>query len=87
MKRVDAEVWALLDDSAEGRSRLYTEFVREHRCVLPQELEAVWAQVAADQEGGLHAVLLADYEWGVALQRGVASQAQAGSLRLRLRCA
>lgn len=73
MKRVDAEVWALLDDSAEGRSRLYTEFVREHRCVLPQELDAVWAQVAADQDGGLHAVLLADYEWGVALQRGVSS--------------
>ncbi|WP_396267426.1 aminodeoxychorismate synthase component I [Ideonella sp.] len=70
MNRVDSEVWALLDDSAEGRGRLYTAFVREHRCAQPQDLDAVWQQVAAGQLGGLHAVLLADYEWGVALQRG-----------------
>lgn len=70
MNRVDSEVWALLDDSAEGHGRLYTAFVREHRCEQPQDLDAVWQQVAADQLGGLHAVLLADYEWGVALQRG-----------------
>jgi para-aminobenzoate synthetase / 4-amino-4-deoxychorismate lyase len=85
LKRVDSEVWALLDDSAEGRSRLYTEFVREHRCVLPQELDAVWAQVAADQDCGLHAVLLADYEWGVALQRGVSSRPPAGQPAPELR--
>ena len=79
MKRVDSDVWALLDDSAEGHGRLYTEFVREHRCELPQELDALWQQVAADQGTGLYALLLADYEWGVALQRGVSSRLQAGA--------
>ncbi len=63
-----AEIFALLDDcqSAEAAptSRLYQDHARTHRCEDPAELEAVWEQVEADQRAGLHAVLLADYEWG-----------------------
>jgi len=63
--------FALLDDRAATRarlsSRLYEGFEREHRCVDPSHLDAVWAQVDADQRAGLHAVLLADYEWGTKL--------------------
>jgi para-aminobenzoate synthetase / 4-amino-4-deoxychorismate lyase len=65
-------VFALFDDldasSDAPSSRLYTGFVREHRCTDPLTLEATWAAVEADQSGGLHAVLLADYEWGARLQ-------------------
>ncbi len=65
------DCFALLDDRAATRerpaSRLYTGFVREHRCVDPLALDAVWAQVEADQSAGLHALLLADYEWGARL--------------------
>jgi para-aminobenzoate synthetase / 4-amino-4-deoxychorismate lyase len=64
-------VFALLDDRGatpeRPTSRLYTGFVREHRCVVPAELDAIWARVDADQRAGLHAVLLADYEWGAKL--------------------
>ncbi len=63
--------FALLDDSGstpERRtSRLCTGFEREHRCTDPAALETVWAQVDADLRRGLHAVLLADYEWGAGL--------------------
>ena len=63
--------FALLDDRDATRerptSRLYTGFVREHRCVDPATLDAVWAQVDADQRAGLHALVLADYEWGAKL--------------------
>ena len=67
-------VCALLDDlgpaGEEGgpRSRCYTGFVREHRAAAPAALDAAWAAVDTDLRSGLHAVLLADYEWGVALQ-------------------
>eukprot|EP01036_Dinobryon_divergens_P014593 gene14593-19729_t len=64
-------VFALLDDrhatAALPTSRLYGDFVREHRCTEPATLEAVWAAVQADQQAGLHAVVLADYEWGAKL--------------------
>ncbi|MEP6873675.1 MAG: aminodeoxychorismate synthase component I [Burkholderiales bacterium] len=63
--------FALLDDraatSARPGSRLYEGFECEHRCVDPLQLAAMWAQVDADQRAGLHAVLLADYEWGTKL--------------------
>ena len=66
-----SDVFALLDDrDATPRhptSRLYTGFVREHRCTDPIELEACCARVQADQAAGLHTVLLADYEWGAKL--------------------
>ncbi|MDQ0590702.1 aminodeoxychorismate synthase component I [Variovorax paradoxus] len=65
--------FALLDDCgstpARLTSRLHTGFMREHRCTDPRELDATWAQVDADLRQGLHAVLLADYEWGARLQR------------------
>jgi para-aminobenzoate synthetase / 4-amino-4-deoxychorismate lyase len=74
------EVLALLDDSLAGGSRLYTGFAREHRCDDPQDLNATWQRVLADQAAGCHAVLLADYEWGVRLQGAepVGPQGQAG---------
>jgi para-aminobenzoate synthetase/4-amino-4-deoxychorismate lyase len=63
--------FALLDDDdaspAHASSRLYTGFVREHRCVDPAALDAVCAAALADLAAGLHAVLLADYEWGAKL--------------------
>lgn len=66
-----SDVFALLDDrdASDDRptSRLYTGFVREHRCVDPAALEACWQHIEADQRAGLHALLLADYEWGAKL--------------------
>ncbi|MGM9491388.1 aminodeoxychorismate synthase component I [Ideonella sp. YS5] len=63
--------FALLDDRAATpecpTSRLYTGFVREHCCQDPSVLEAMWSRVEADQAAGLHAVVLADYEWGAKL--------------------
>ena len=83
------EVFALLDDAdataARPASRLYTGFVREHRCVDPVTLEATSAAASADLDAGLHAVLLADYEWGVKLVRpaGVAPpEDDASALRI-----
>ena len=71
MGAADLECFALLDDreSTAGRptSRLYQGFEREHRCADPAGLDALWARVDADQRGGLHAVLLVDYEWGAKL--------------------
>ena len=65
--------FALLDDcgATPGRpsSRLYRGFVREHRCTDPATLDAVMAAADSDMAAGLHAVVLADYEWGVTLQR------------------
>ena len=64
-------VFALLDDRdatvESATSRLYTGFVREHHCSDPVTLEATWARVDADLALGLHALLLADYEWGAKL--------------------
>ncbi len=65
--------FALLDDAgatpAHPTSRLYEGFVREHVCRDPLQLDAAWAEVDADLHLGLHAVLLADYEWGAKLLR------------------
>ncbi len=66
-------ICALLDDCHATRgnplSRVYAGFEREHRCVDPSRLDAVWAAVDTDLRAGLHAVLLADYEWGAKLMR------------------
>ena len=66
--------FALLDDchatAANPCSRLYTGYVRTHRCIDPAQLEAIWAGVERDLGTGLHALVLADYEWGVRLQLG-----------------
>jgi para-aminobenzoate synthetase/4-amino-4-deoxychorismate lyase len=68
---MNTQVFALLDDRIappdRAASRLYTGFVREHRCEAPQDLDAVWARVDEDLRAGLPAVLLADYEWGAKL--------------------
>ncbi len=86
---LDPACFALLDDchAAEGAptSRLYGGFVCVHRCAAPSALELMWARVNADLRAGLHAVVLADYEWGVRLN-GVAHDRRApeagGSLRV-----
>ncbi|MHB1122106.1 MAG: bifunctional chorismate-binding protein/class IV aminotransferase [Ramlibacter sp.] len=64
--------FALLDDDGAGAhrrtSRLYLDFVREHRCTDPALLDAVLAAAQADMAAGLHALVLIDYEWGARLQ-------------------
>ncbi|MFM0317139.1 aminodeoxychorismate synthase component I [Paraburkholderia nemoris] len=61
-------VFALLDDcdatAARRSSRLYTGFVRERVCADAAQLEVVCETVSADTRCGLHAVVLADYEFG-----------------------
>ncbi len=67
----DAACFALLDDchatAARPSSRLYTGFVREHRCDDPAALDEVWASIDHDLRAGLNAVVLIDYEWGARL--------------------
>ncbi len=68
---MNTTVVALLDDrhasEANPTSRLYTGFLREHRCDDPARLDEIWAAVEADQRAGHHALLLIDYEWGARL--------------------
>ena len=85
------ETFVLLDDAdasaAHPTSRLYTGFAREHRCVDPATLDDACAAAMSDLDAGLHAVLLADYEWGVKLLRpaGVVLPADdASALRILL---
>ena len=78
---------ALLDDRAATRtrptSRLYEGYEREHRCEDPAQLATVWARVDEDLRAGLHAVLLADYEWGTKLlNAGVRPGSEAAALRV-----
>src|SRR6201996_2494300 len=67
-------VFALLDDcdaTAERRSsRLYTGFAHERVCADALALDAVCAEVERDLKDGLHAVVVADYEFGRGLQFG-----------------
>ena len=67
-------VFALLDDcdatAARRSSRLYTGFVHERVCAEAAQLETVCETVAADTRRGLHAVVLADYEFGRGLLDG-----------------
>jgi para-aminobenzoate synthetase / 4-amino-4-deoxychorismate lyase len=86
---VNSSPFALLDDGNATRggpvSRLYRGLVREHRCTDPAQLDAIWAQVDADLRAGLHAVVLADYEWGAKLLRaGHAARAAADTSALRV---
>ncbi len=82
MRAADLDCFALLDDADatawHRTSRLYQGFEREHRCVDPVGLDAVWAQVEADQRAGLHALLLIDYEWGAKLLHAGAERLAAG---------
>ena len=63
--------FALLDDcnasDATPTSRLYEDFLHEHRCDDPRDLDRVWAAAQADLAAGRHLVVLADYEWGARL--------------------
>ena len=85
----DRDCFALLDDrnasAVRPTSRLYTGFVREHRCTDPATLDETCAAAERDLRAGLHAVLLADYEWGAKLlhagHRGLADD-DSSSLRL-----
>ncbi|PLZ03271.1 aminodeoxychorismate synthase, component I [Burkholderia sp. WAC0059] len=65
--------FALLDDcdatAARRTSRLYTGFVREH-AGRAADLDALCEAARADLRDGLHAVVLADYEFGRDLQLG-----------------
>ena len=67
------QVFVLLDDcqatAQQPSSRLYQGFVREHRCTDAHTLDGFWQQVERDQQAGLHAALLIDYEWGSKLQQ------------------
>ena len=83
------DVFALLDDAdataEHPTSRLYRGFVREHRCTDPATLEATCAAVQEGLAGGLHAVLLADYEWGAKLLgAGLAKLAPSDTSSLRV---
>ncbi|KNH10104.1 Para-aminobenzoate synthase, aminase component / Aminodeoxychorismate lyase [Candidatus Burkholderia brachyanthoides] len=77
---------ALLDDcdsTAERRSsRLYTDFACERVCSNASELEAVCDQVARDLQAGLHAVVVADYEFGRNLQFGKAGRGEERAFRV-----
>lgn len=61
-------VFALLDDcdasAARRSSRLYTGFAHERVCADPAQLEAVCEAAESDARRGLHAIVLADYEFG-----------------------
>jgi para-aminobenzoate synthetase/4-amino-4-deoxychorismate lyase len=63
------DCYALLDDAtSDTGSRLYSEFLQELRCTEPMQFEDIWNTADAAIRGGAHALLLADYEWGVRLQ-------------------
>jgi para-aminobenzoate synthetase / 4-amino-4-deoxychorismate lyase len=77
-----SEVFALLDDcdsTAEKRSsRLYAGFLHERSCHDAADLDEVCARIQQDLRDGLHAVVVADYEFGRNLQL-----AQPGNAALR----
>lgn len=79
-------VFALLDDcdaTAERRSsRLYTDFAHERVCVDGHALEAVCAEIEGDLRSGLHAVVVADYEFGRNLQFGEIGRGDDHALRV-----
>ena len=86
--RIEARsaVFALLDDcdaTAERRSsRLYVDFSHEHVCENPRELDAVCAAIERDLRSGLHAVVVADYEFGRNLQFGTIGRGADHALRV-----
>ncbi|WP_250483076.1 aminodeoxychorismate synthase component I [Caballeronia sp. GaOx3] len=79
-------VFALLDDcdaTAERRSsRLYTDFAHVRVCVDARELDAVCGDIERDLRGGLHAVVVADYEFGRNLQFGSIGRGDDHALRV-----
>jgi para-aminobenzoate synthetase/4-amino-4-deoxychorismate lyase len=77
-----SEVFALLDDcdstAVRRSSRLYVGFMHERSCHDAAQLDEVCASVQHDLHDGLHAVVVADYEFGRNLQL-----AQSGNAALR----
>ncbi len=63
--------FALLDDCQASpdapTSRLYTGLAKVHVCADGPAMDRCWPAVEADIQSGLHAVVLADYEWGAKL--------------------
>lgn len=55
--------FALLDDAHAG-ARLYTDWVRDLTCASATELDQLETELHAAWQDGLHAVLLAPYEFG-----------------------
>ncbi|MDR7005701.1 aminodeoxychorismate synthase component I [Paraburkholderia strydomiana] len=83
-------VFALLDDcdasAARRASRLYTGFAHERVCADPAQLEAVCEAAESDARHGLHAIVLADYEFGRHLLGGASDpsfKTQHGDATLR----
>ena len=64
--------FVLLDDcystAQQPTSRLYTGYVKSIVCTDPGTLDSLWQLVQMQLASGLHAVVLADYEWGTKLQ-------------------
>ncbi len=86
-----APVFALLDDAhatpESPTSRLCTGFLREWRCEDPATLDTACAALSDALAGGAHAIVLADYEWGVRLQfadSAHAAPAQGGAFSVLL---
>ncbi len=84
--------FVLLDDcnatEENPLSRLYTDWSHERVCDSANDWERVCADVEADLQAGLHAVILADYEWGVCAQLGrdKAGAQQAPAFRFLMFC-
>ncbi len=64
--------FVLLDDCSATEenpsSRLYTDWSHQRVCHALAEWDDVCSEVEADLQAGLHAVILADYEWGACAQ-------------------
>ena len=71
--------FALFDDAVSGRAKLYQNHVESHR-FYHNELDSLTSILQAGWKKGLHAVLFADYEFGLPLMD--ISSARSGNLRL-----
>ena len=71
--------FALFDDAVSGRAKLYQNHVESHR-FYHNELDSLTSILQAGWKKGLHAVLFADYEFGLPLMD--ISSAHSGNLRL-----
>ena len=71
--------FALFDDAVSGRAKLYQNHVESHR-FYHNELDSLTSILQAGWKKGLHAVLFADYEFGLPLMD--IPSGHSGSLRL-----
>lgn len=67
---------------ATATSRLYTDYRHTRHCTHPATFEQTWQQVEVDLAAGLHAVILADYEWGAALASSGSIPLAGGAFRV-----